>query len=65
MGHFDGHGDHAVGYRAHHPLLQVRTTLDAIGLCHRASIHPVHPQRTTWSSILAQKIKLWHCEIAF
>jgi len=36
-----------------------RATLDATG------IRPVSPRRMLWSSILAQKIKLWHCEIAF
>jgi hypothetical protein len=29
-----------------------------------ANIVPVSPRRTPWSSILAQKIKLWHCETA-
>jgi len=42
-----------------------RATLDATGRRHRASICPVLPQRTPWSSILEYKIKLWHCEIAF
>jgi hypothetical protein len=30
-----------------------RATLDAIGRRDRASIHPVSPRRTPWSSILA------------
>ena len=30
-----------------------RATLDATGRRHRASIRPVSPQRTPWSSILA------------
>ncbi len=30
-----------------------RATLDATGCRHRASISPVSPQRTPWSSILA------------
>jgi len=30
-----------------------RATLDATGRCHRASIRPVSPQRTPWSSISA------------
>ncbi len=30
-----------------------RATLDATGCCHRASIHPVSPQRMPWSSISA------------
>ncbi len=30
-----------------------RATLDATGRRHWASIHPVSPQRTPWSSILA------------
>jgi hypothetical protein len=41
-----------------------RATLDAIGRRHWASICPILPRRTPWSSILAQKIELWHCEIA-
>jgi hypothetical protein len=41
-----------------------RATLGAILHCHWASIRPVLPWRTPWSSILAQKIKLWHCEMA-
>ncbi len=36
-------------------------TLDATGRRHRASIHPVSPQQTPWSSILAYKIELWCC----
>ncbi len=42
-----------------------RATLDATGRNHRASIRPVLPRRTPWSSISAYKIELWHCEIAF
>ena len=41
-----------------------RATLDATGRRHRASIRPVSPRRTPWSSILAQKIELWRCETA-
>ena len=37
-----------------------RATLDAT-----ASIHPVLPRQMPWSSILAYKIELWCCEIAF
>jgi hypothetical protein len=37
-------------------------TLDATGHCHQASIRPVSPRRTPWSSVFA-KTKLWHCEI--
>jgi hypothetical protein len=39
-------------------------TLDAIGCYNWVSICPVLTRRTQWSSILGQKIKLWHCEIA-
>ena len=42
-----------------------RATLDATRRCHRASIRPVLPRRMPWSSILAYKIELWSCEIAF
>jgi hypothetical protein len=42
-----------------------RATLDATEHCHRASICPVLPRRTPWSLILAYKIELWRCEIAF
>ncbi len=42
-----------------------RATLDATGRRHRASIHPVLPRQMPWSSILAYKIELWCCEIAF
>jgi len=42
-----------------------RATLDATGCRHRASIRPVLPQRTPWSSISVYKIELRHCEIAF
>ena len=42
-----------------------RATLDATGRRHRVSIYPVLPRRTPWSSILASKIELWCCEIAF
>ena len=41
-----------------------RATLDAIRHHHWASICPVSPQRTSWLSILAQQIELWHCETA-
>ncbi len=41
-----------------------RATLDATICRHWASIRPVSPRRTPWSSILAQKIKLWCCETA-
>ena len=40
-----------------------RATLDAIGRCQWVSICPVLPRWTPWSSILAQKIKLWLSEI--
>jgi hypothetical protein len=42
-----------------------RATLDATGRRHRASICPVSPRRTPWSSILEEKNELWHCEIDF
>jgi hypothetical protein len=42
-----------------------RATLDATERRNRASIRPVSPQRMPWSSILALKIELWRCEIAF
>ncbi len=42
-----------------------RATLDATGCHHWASIHPVLPQRTPWSSISAETIELWHCESLF
>jgi hypothetical protein len=42
-----------------------RATIDATGRRHRVSISPVLPQRMPWSSTLASKIELWHCEIAF
>jgi len=42
-----------------------RATLDATGRRHRESIRPVLPRRMPWSLILAYKIKLWRCEIAF
>ena len=42
-----------------------RATLDATGRRHRASIGPVLPRRTPWSSISVYKIELWRCEIAF
>jgi len=38
-----------------------RATLDATGCRHRASIHPVSPRWTPWSSISAETIELWHC----
>jgi hypothetical protein len=38
-------------------------TLDATGRRHRASIRPVSPRRTPWSSVFAKKTMLWHCEI--
>ena len=38
-----------------------RATLDATGRRHRASIRPVLPRRMPWSSILTEKIELWHC----
>ncbi len=41
-----------------------RATLDAIRRRHWASICPVLPRRMSWSSILAQKNNLWHCETA-
>jgi hypothetical protein len=51
--HFDGHADQVVRYRAHCPVRQVsRATLDATGRRHQASICPVLPWRTPWSSIL-------------
>ena len=39
-----------------------RATLDAVRCRHWASICPVLPRRTSWSSILAQNIELWRCE---
>jgi hypothetical protein len=33
-----------------------RATLDATGRCHWVIIHPVLPQRTPWSSMLAYKM---------
>ena len=42
-----------------------RANLDATGRRHWAIIRPVSTQRTPWSSILAEIIKLWHCETAF
>ena len=41
-----------------------RATLDATICRHWASICPVSPRRTSWSSILVQKIELWRCETA-
>jgi hypothetical protein len=41
-----------------------RVTLDAIRNHHWERICPVLPRQMPWSSILAQKIKLWCCEIA-
>ena len=41
-----------------------RATLDVTICRHWSSIRPVSPRRSPWSSILAQKIELWHCETA-
>jgi hypothetical protein len=41
-----------------------RATLDAAGHLNWASICPVLPRRTPWSSIWSKKFKLWGCEIA-
>jgi hypothetical protein len=41
--HFDGHADQAVRCQVHRPVRQV----------FQASIHPVLPRWTPWSSILA------------
>jgi hypothetical protein len=57
-GHFDGHADQGVQCRAH------SAARDAIRCHHWVSIRPLSPRQTPWSSILAQKIELWHCEIA-
>jgi len=38
-----------------------RATLDATGRRHRASIHPILPRWTPWSSISVKKIELWLC----
>ena len=35
-----------------------RATLDATGRRHRASIHPVLPRRTPWSSISSGVVKI-------
>ncbi len=44
--------------------IRSRATIDAIRRRKWASICPVSPRRMSWSSILAQKIELWHCETA-
>jgi hypothetical protein len=38
-----------------------RASLDATGRSHQASICPVSPLWTPWSSILAYQIELWRC----
>ncbi len=42
-----------------------RATLDATGCRHRVIICPAWPRRMPWSLILAYKIELRRCEIAF
>ncbi len=63
-GHFDGYEDR--WYNAEHIAhnSRSRAILDAIRCRDWASICPVSPRRTSWSSILDQKIELWRCENA-
>jgi len=42
-----------------------RDTLDATGCRHRASIRPISPRLTPWSSILAKKSSYGIVEITF
>ncbi len=63
-GHFGGHADQVLRCRAHLPVWQVYGYPRCTGRRHWASIRPLWPQQTPWSSILAQKINLWRSEIA-
>jgi hypothetical protein len=46
------------------PHSRSMATLDAIGCRHLVSICPILPRWTPWSSTSAQKMELWHYEIA-
>jgi len=64
-GHVDEHADVTMQYGAHRPMEAVHgytgshwTPLSGENIC------TVLPRRPPWSSISAQKMELWHCEIA-
>ena len=63
-GHFDDHAGATMQYSAHCPMEVVHGYTGSHQHYHLASMCTVLPWRPPWSSILAQKIELWQCEIA-
>ena len=63
-GHFDDHAGATMQYSAHCPMEVVHGYTGSHRHYHLVSMCTVLPWRPRWSSILAQKIELWQCEIA-